>query len=202
MLQLLLGLLAPPCCAGCDARLAREAAFCAGCLATLEKPPRLPKATTASFAYGGALGDAIRSVKYDDRVDRLRALKRLVVERLPAAEGIDVVAPVPLHVDRLRARGFDQAAVLARAVARALRLPVAYEIVERRIATGSLASLDADGRRRAVAGAFVARGVEGARVLLIDDVRTTGATTDAAVAANEAAGGHASVHVLAATPKG
>jgi ComF family protein len=202
MLQLLLGLLAPPCCAGCDARLAREAAFCAACLATLEKPPRLPTGTTASFAYGGALGDAIRSVKYDERVDRLRALQRLVIERLPSAKGIDVVAPVPLHVDRLRSRGFDQAAVLARAVAKALQLPVAYEIVERRIATGSLASLDAEARKRAVASAFVARGVEGARVLLVDDVRTTGATTDAAIAAIEAAGGGAMVHVLAATPKG
>lgn len=202
MLQLLLGLLAPPCCAGCDARLGRDAAFCAACIATLEKPPRLPTGTTASFAYGGALGDAIRSVKYDERVDRLRALKRLVIERLPRSERIDVVAPVPLHVDRLRARGFDQAAVLARAVAEALRLPIGYELVERTIATGSLASLDAEGRKKAVIGAFTARGVAGARLLLVDDVRTTGATTDAAIAAIEAAGGQAIVHVLAATPKG
>ncbi|MGZ3417629.1 MAG: ComF family protein [Polyangiales bacterium] len=202
MLHLLFGLLAPPHCAGCDARLSREAAFCGGCLASLEKPPRLPPGTTASFAYGGALGDAIRSVKYDERVDRLRALCRLVVERLPSREAIDAVAPVPLHRDRLRARGFDQAGVLARAVARALRLPMAYEIIERRIPTGSLASLDAEGRKRAVEGAFVAHDVKGARILLVDDVRTTGATTNAAIAAIEAGGGHAIVHVLAATPKG
>jgi predicted amidophosphoribosyltransferase len=202
MLHLLFGLLAPPLCAGCDVRLGREAAFCSGCLATLEEPPRMPPGITASFAYGGALGDAIRSVKYDERVDRLRALKRLVIERIPSREGLDAVAPVPLHVERLRARGFDQAAVLARAVASALRLPVTYESLERTRATGALAALDAEGRARAIEGAFVARGVAGARLLLVDDVRTTGATTRAAIAAIEAAGGQAIVHVLAATPKG
>lgn len=197
----LVRVLAPPCCASCDTPLAREAVFCAPCLATLLPAPRLPQGTTASFAYGGALADAIRTAKYEGRVDRLRQLSHAIAHRLPRASEVDVVAPVPLHVSRLRARGFDQSAVLARAVGRALDKPVEHELLTRRVATPQLALLDAEGRARAVGGAFVARRLAGERVLLVDDVRTTGATLNAAFAAVEAGGGKALAHVLAATPR-
>jgi len=196
----LLALLAPPVCGACDEPLAREAVFCASCFATLEPPPPLPSGATASFAYGGAVGEAIRSCKYRPRVDRLRLLARLVLVRLEP-RAVDLVAPVPLHRARLRTRGFDQAAILAGAVARALGRPLALHLVERVVDTPHLASLDAKGRAAAVESAFTARDCGGARVLLVDDVRTTGATIDAAAGAIARAGGSASSHVLAATAR-
>ncbi len=196
----LLSLLAPPVCAACDAPLGREAVFCASCFATIEPPPRLPTGATASFAYGGAIGEAIRTCKYRPRVDRLRLLARLVVVRLPTS-AIDVVAPVPLHRARLRERGFDQAALLARAVAEALDRPFDVDLVRRVVDTPHLASLDAAGRSAAVKAAFAATRCRGKHVLLVDDVRTTGATINAAAAAIAREGGSASSHVLAATAR-
>lgn len=197
----LLGVIAPPRCAACDEVLRRDAVFCSGCVATLEPPPSLPERVTASFAYGGALADAIRAAKYKGRLDRLRLLGHAMRTGLPSAP-IDVVAPVPLHPARLRWRGYDQAAVLAFVVARALGTRCDVDLLERVIDTPHLAELDARGRAGAVEGAFVARGCAGKRVLLVDDVYTTGATLGAAFAAIEAAGGTARAHVLAATPRG
>lgn len=199
MFDNLLGLLAPPRCAACDQRLHREAVFCAACFATLEAAPPLPARITASFAYGGAVAEAIRLCKFRGRVDRLRLLARLIVHRLPAHE-VDAVAPVPLHRARLRERGFDQAAILAQSVARSLRKPCDVELLARVVDTPHLANLAPSGRALAIEGAFVAR--RPCRVLLVDDVTTTGATLEAAGAAIEAAGGSWSAHVLAATPRG
>jgi predicted amidophosphoribosyltransferase len=195
----MLGWLAPPRCGACDDRLAREAVFCAGCYATLEPPPELPAGATASFAYGGAIAEAIRACKFRRAVDRLRLLSRLILVRLPQV-AIDVVAPVPLHRVRLRERGFDQSAILAQAVARALKVRCEIELLERVVDTPHLANLDHEGRADAIRGAFRAR--RAARVLLVDDVRTTGATLRSATEAVEAAGGLAFTHVLAATPRG
>lgn len=203
VLDRLLELLSPPRCAGCERRLRRDAVFCAVCLASLTPPDPLPQGVTASFGFGGALADAIRRFKYADRPDLARPLGRLAREGLPEPAQIDLVAPVPLHPARLRTRGFDQAALLARAVARALDRPFSATLLARVIDTPHLAALDASARASAVRGAFVVtRGSAslGARVLLVDDVRTTGATLRAAAVAVVAAGLVARTHVLAATP--
>lgn len=199
-----LDLLAPPRCAACDAPLGRDAALCARCLDTLEPPAKLPEGSSASFAYGGAIAEAIRATKYGPHPERLRALGRLIVEGLDrtALADVEAVAPVPLHAARLRARGFDQAAVLAQAVARALGKPCDVSLLGRAVDTPHLAALDAEGRAEAVADAFVLRRrAVPPVVLLIDDVRTTGATLDAAAAPLRAAGARVRTHVLAATPR-
>ena len=198
-----MSLLAPPRCAGCDALLAREAVFCGACVATLLPPPSLPSWVAAAFAYGGALADAIRSAKYQGRLDRLRLLGHALTTALPALDlgEVEIVAPAPLHGLRLRERGYDQAAVLAYAVARALGRRCEPELLARTIDTPQLAGLDGKRRASAVSGAFVAKACAGLRVLLVDDVYTTGATLGAARDAIEAAGGRARALVLAATPK-
>jgi ComF family protein len=105
-----------------------------------------------------------------------------VAHRTPLNEATRII-PVPLHESRARERGFNQAAVIATAVARRLRLPVDEASLVR--VSGSekyRAGLDAKGRRDTVTGAFAVRHprlVENENVLLIDDVFTTGATVDA-----------------------
>lgn len=196
-------LLAPPKCAACDRRLAVDAVLCAACVSTLEPAPALPAGTTASFAYGGALSEAIHRFKYGARPELSRPLRRLVVEGLPdlAIADVDVVAPIPLHVARLRKRGFDQATMLAYAVAEALARPLLVDLLERVVDTPQLAHLDRDARSTAVCAAFRARPAAGLRVLLVDDVRTTGATLAAAGSVLVDAGATVTAHVLAATPR-
>ena len=105
-----------------------------------------------------------------------------VAQRAPLNEATRIM-PVPLHANRARERGFNQAAVIAATLAKRLQLPVDETSLVR--ATGSekyRAGLDAKGRRDTVAGAFAVRHprlVENEDVLLIDDVFTTGATVDA-----------------------
>ena len=94
-----------------------------------------------------------------------------------------MVMPVPLHSKRLRARGFNQASVLAQALSKSLRLPLDEVSVMRVSGTEKYrAGLDVKGRRDTVAGAFKVvhpRLVAGEDVLLVDDVFTTGATVSA-----------------------
>lgn len=114
-----------------------------------------------------------------------------VAQRAPLHEATRII-PVPLHATRLRERGFNQAAVIATAVATQLRLPLDETSLVR--VSGSeryRAGLDRKGRRDTVAGAFAVRHprlVENEQILLIDDVFTTGATVDACAEALLASG--------------
>jgi len=94
---------------------------------------------------------------------------------------VDVVVPVPLHAARLRERGYNQAALLAREMARQVGLPISQQTLIREYATLPQVKLNAEKRRENVSNAFHCSrdGVAGLRVLLIDDVCTTGATLEA-----------------------
>ena len=93
---------------------------------------------------------------------------------------IDAVIPLPLHPSKLRERGWNPSALLARPVARALGVPLVTHWLARVRATDAQAGLSRAERIRNVQGAFRAKQVPPARVLLIDDVRTTSATLDEA----------------------
>jgi ComF family protein len=113
----------------------------------------------------------------------------------------DVVVPVPLHRWRLLARRFNQAAEIARPLARMAGLAYAPEVIIRRRATPTQGGRSGSGRRRNVAGAFAAPPkawprIEGRRFVLVDDVLTTGATVEACARVLKAAGA-ARVHVAA-----
>ncbi|HEX5701624.1 MAG TPA: ComF family protein [Pyrinomonadaceae bacterium] len=149
--------------------------------------------------YEGALRASILALKREPTVARrLLQTLRQTQQRAPLAE-VDLIVPVPLHASRERERGFNQAVVLARELARATKLPIdEYSLVRRVYTERHRAGMDARARLDSVEGAFEIRRAEpiaGRRVLLIDDVFTTGATVSECAAVLKSAGG-TDVYVL------
>ena len=123
--------------------------------------------------------------KHADRTEHAAALAAMMAR---AGGGLlreaDVLVPVPLHRARLLARGYNQAALLARALSRLSGVPVLVDALARPGRTAALGPLSARARERALAGAIAVRprraaAIAGRRVLLIDDVLTSGATARA-----------------------
>jgi ComF family protein len=179
-------LVAPSGCAACDLRTSPASLlFCEGCSATIETA----SGREGAFVYGGAMAEAIVRLKYGRRSDLAARLGRAMSERAP--RDVDIVVPVPLHPMRAAERGFNQSALLAGRVARHLGVPLGARVLERIRDTPRQASLDRAGRQANVQSAFRcrdARAVREKRVLLVDDVRTTGATLAECRAALQAAG--------------
>lgn len=175
----LLALVAPLRCPGCDVVIDEgSAAFCAACEPLIE-PAHGALATHAAFVYGGPLADAVRRYKYGGRSELAAQLGRVFSAQARArfAGMIDVVVPVPPHPRRLIERGFDPVALLAIAVARALGAMYIPRAIVRVRDTAPQASLARAQRNGNVAGCFAVRAsLDERRVLIVDDVRTTGAT--------------------------
>jgi ComF family protein len=222
-----LDLVFPPRCAACD--VPGESPFCAVCAETLVpvpagcpvcgvpqdesllpalKPRRCPHCrahpprfalASAPYLHGGALADAIHRLKYEKRED-LGASLAVLFEACAVPQS-DVLVPIPLHPRRLRQRGYDQARLLADGASKRFRLPVA-PLLRRVRETGQQVGRDRTSRERSVRGAFAPAGeVLGARICLIDDVLTTGATASAAADALLMAGAtRVEVRTLARAP--
>ena len=128
--------------------------------------------------YEGALRAIIHALKYDGRRSLARLLARLMVASgANVLRDADIAVPVPLHRSRKRARGFNQAAEIAR------HLPISpVQALKRTRATASQTDLPAEARRANVKDAFALRrgvDVKGRVIVLVDDVSTTGATLEA-----------------------
>jgi ComF family protein len=141
-------------------------------------------AARAAFAYEGASRDLIHSFKYRNKTHLRRPLALLTIERL--AEFIDLrqpdlIMPVPLHRKKLSSRGFNQAVLIGEIFSQRLRIPLDRRNLSRVRWTEPQVNLAADERRTNVKGAFAIKEpglVNGRRVLLVDDVLTTGSTAD------------------------
>jgi ComF family protein len=182
----------PPICAAClpglDARLDVPAGIAIG-LPSDVPPPLLQLEWCAPFT--GLIRNALHELKYSGEKRLAGPLGAAIARRWRrAAAGGDVLVPVPVHADRARSRGYDQAELIARAAGRELGLPCA-PILERARATIAQFDLDRTARATNVEGAFRLRPrqdlggreqsspLAGRWVVLVDDVVTTGATLGA-----------------------
>ena len=163
--------LPPECCPSC-ALPTPAGETCGRCLS---RPPHYDR-TLALFNYGFPADKLIQAFKYAHRLALAPYFGRLLAEHAHNA-GADLIVPLPLHPQRLRQRGFNQALELARPVAKALRLPIDTGICQRIRHTPTQAALPWRERESNIRGAFHCNGdLSGKRILLVDDVMTTGAS--------------------------
>ena len=140
--------------------------------------PRGFDGAACAYAYRGPSAGIVRRMKYSGvkRLADFMAGDMLKAYRAIMPTGVDAVVPVPMHEKRLRERGYNHAALLARAVAEGLGLPC-LDALSRVRETKQQARLSGDERRRNLRDSMaLERPVEGRRVLLVDDVCTTGTT--------------------------
>ena len=155
--------------------------------ATTGDAARSGVAVWSAFAYEGPAGSLVRALKFGGRLALADVMAAQLAANAPPVLWEGALVPVPLHRARLRSRGFNQAAVLAAALARRTGLPV-VDCLRR---TGDPAPQSGRGRAArvgAVAGAIAVAAAVPERPLLVDDVATTGATLAACARALEGAG--------------
>lgn len=205
-------------CGGAPARPARPEGLCSACRRELPRwraarpdctalPARAPAGSPpdcrarlqgasaidrclAAFRYEFPVDYLLRQLKFHARLELAPLLAALLLEAARRElQTADLVVPVPLHRARLVRRGFNQAAELARPLARGCGLPLARNLLLRRRATAEQTRLGRLARHRNVRGAFAARRrIPGRHAVVVDDVVTTGATAGEVARALRAAG--------------
>ena len=149
-------------------------------------PPRYGKLRSIAF-YHTTLQQAIHLFKFEKKRGFAQHLIQLINAHVPSDCDIaeyDFVLPIPIHKKRLRERGFNQATLLADGIAKAEDIPVLVDTLVRKRHTVAQSSLDSAARQQNIVGAFEVRSpdvIRGKRLLVIDDVFTTGATIREAV---------------------
>ncbi|RLC73008.1 MAG: ComF family protein [Chloroflexi bacterium] len=164
---------------------------CSGriCPLCLSSPPVID-GIRSPLLYRDLAREAIIHLKYRNLKLLARPLAELLADYLAESQlQFDVLVPVPLHPRRLRSRGYNQSALLAKNLSELIGVPLREDILFRLRDTPSQTSLGGPERRQNVAGAFECREeLEGWEILLLDDVCTTGATLDACAVALKKAG--------------
>lgn len=185
-----LDILYPPrvsCCAcGREAAL-DEDGFCIDCRMGLEvfnsaPPLKNISGYTAAYVYNDVSGQMVKRLKYNGAKYLARELARAI--QLRSDWKIDAVVPVPLHFKRESKRGYNQSLLIAKHLCRRLKLKLEPRVLLRKRDTKPQARMTAAGRRRNLKGSFIAdEACRGLKVLLVDDVRTTGSTLEECAAA-------------------
>jgi ComF family protein len=190
-----------PVCDGCGAPF--EYVTAERCVACQAKPFAFERAR-AACVYDEASRELLLRFKHGDQVQMAGLFARWMSRAAPdLLEDADAVAPVPLHPLRLLKRRYNQAAEIARPLAHAARIEYLADALVRTRRTDSQGARSGSGRRRNVQGAFAVpdgrrKQVKGRRILLVDDVLTTGATAQACAKALLAGGARAVDLVVAA----
>jgi ComF family protein len=156
------------------------------CRLCTDWPPGFAGVRSAVWLDDGARR-AVHLLKYEGWWRVAHALADVVARRLPIPRK-SVLVPIPLSPARLKARGYNQSAVLARALAESAGLAVQPDALARRRHTETQTALTPEERRANLAGAFMARGPAPAYPVLVDDVFTTGSTLAEAARALAAGG--------------
>ena len=185
-------------CGRCDASLASFAApLCASCgipeslgVCRCDELPAAIERVRSIGPYGGWLRGAVVQVKYHGEWARATQLAPLLAHACADLATVDALVPVPLHPSRRKQRGFNQTEKLAEELSREMAVPVEI-VLQRTRKTTPQVRLDAEGRHANVEDAFAlspGKSVTGRRLLLVDDVITTGATLGACAQVLHAAG--------------
>ena len=191
----------PPVCVHCGRDRWRASPLCLACHRVIRPSqgisPALPSDALDArclFTMSAPLSTLIHGFKYHHRLRHVRALCTQLRHQsgLRAwAAGFDAMVPVPIHSVRRRERGYNQAEAIARGFAEHTGSRVLAKALRRGRPTRSQTKLNRDDRRANLAGAFTcpqAESVRGKRILIVDDVFTTGATAEACARALRAAG--------------
>ncbi len=197
MLEAILNLILPMRCAMCKQPLSgTEHGICQKCLQSLE--PVLEGNILHLGKYGGRLEKAVRALKFAEARVVAAPLGKHLGQALKTVWKTDVVIPIPLHGSRARQRGYNQAELLAQAVALELAVPM-LRALRRTRATKQQARLEKTERLKNLEDAFaVIESVAGLEVLLVDDVHTSGTTlTEASLCLIEAGAKRVRLAVLA-----
>ena len=217
ILKTLLDFALPPRCAGCAEVIEDVGAFCPDCWGAMEwlgnsgcqtcglplsgteadscgrclaEPPGLDR-MRAAVAYGDLSRSIALRLKYGRKVALARTMARYMASLGDAGRGEVLVMPVPLHRRRLWSRGFNQAGLVARELARGWGYPFEASLLRRTRATRPLKGMSHGQRRKAVSGAFAVADpdrIRGREVILVDDVLTSGSTAEACARALRKAG--------------
>ena len=220
----ILSVMYPPCCPACGRTIGKSESFCPACQKELFLPqkdelcPRCGKKDcicakmsppyqhtwVASF-YEGAMQAAIRRFKFYFHPGSFSILGKMMAEALPENEkdNFDLIVPIPMWKKKRRDRGYNQSALLAREISRRIHVPESETALQKVRNTKAQHTLSAEERQKNLQGCFLADEiVEGKKILLVDDVLTTGSTAKEAAGALLYAGAdEVGVLVLAVTRK-
>ena len=182
----------PPWCAACALPFAHEqdaGSYCATCLAS---PPQ-HDGIRAAVAYDDMSRQIILRLKYGGKIGLAKLVARQLVRHLPDDRRDMLVTPVPLHWTRLWSRSFNQSALIAQELARLSGIEYCPDLLLRTRRTPSMRGMSSKQRRKSVAKALIANparlaSIAHARIILVDDVLTTGATSDGCIKALKTAG--------------
>ncbi len=148
------------------------------CLSCRQFPPAYDQALSVGY-FEGSLREAIHQFKYRPCKALGKPLAAWVTKNIRPVSGVDCIMPVPLHVSRLRHRGFNQALLIAHELSTTFSIPLSYHNLRRVRPTRPQVELTGEERIKNVSGAFSLKRsheVRGRDILLVDDVHTTGAT--------------------------